>query len=108
MSTSSATTNAVDYVFAYFSDNSDESTYTAGPGFGDTEASEDAELGGDSAFSEDEVVTRDGNSDGDGDGKSMHDTYVNVIVALETSGTPLAATPVFSPSGGSLLSRPSR
>ena len=37
VSTSGATTNAVDYLFAFFTDNDSGSTYTPGSGWGDTE-----------------------------------------------------------------------
>ena len=58
VSTSKATANANDYVFAYFGDNVSESTYVAGPGFGDIAQSESASQ--DSAYSEDKWVTSQG------------------------------------------------
>lgn len=97
VSTTAATTNAIDYVLAFFADNHRGSTYTAGPGWGDAQQSEDG--GGDSAFSEDEVVTATGVQTATATG-SAADTYVGVIVALNASGTPATATPIFSPSGG--------
>ena len=106
VSTSDATANAIDYVFAFFADNYQASTYTVGPGFGDTEWSND---GGDSAFSEDEVVIATGiqtatasNASG-GDVYSL-DGYYNIIVALEASGTPTAPLPTFAPPAGSYVS----
>ena len=103
MSTTAATTNTVDYVFAFFSDNNNTAYYSVGPGYGNIEASEDVVTGsGDSAFSEDEVVLATGVQTATAT-STLSDTQANVIVALETSGTPLTATPAFSPSGGSFI-----
>ena len=58
VSTSAQTSNADDYVFAYFSDNGNATTYTAGPGLGDIEMTDYSS--GDSGFSEDKVVIATG------------------------------------------------
>jgi hypothetical protein len=100
--TSAATTNAVDYVLAFFSDNGG-SNYTPGSGWVDTEQSNNYVYGGDSAFSEDEVVTATGVQTATATADTSG-TYVNVIVALVASGLPPVATPVFSPAGGSFIS----
>ena len=106
VSTSSATANTVDYLFGFFADNYQASTYTAGPGFGDIELSNGD--GGDSAFSEDEVVISTGiqtataTNAGGGNTYSI-DGYYNAIVALEATGTPTVPLPTFSPVAGSYL-----
>jgi hypothetical protein len=97
VSTSGATTNNVDYLFAYFSDNGSAATYTQSSGWGDTEQSND---GGDSGFTEDEVVITAGIQTATATASNSADTYVNVIVALETSGTPAVPIPAINPSGG--------
>lgn len=51
VSASKVTSNANDYILAYFGDNVTESTYMAGSGFGDTEQSESPSQ--DPGFSED-------------------------------------------------------
>jgi hypothetical protein len=99
VSTSASTSNANDYVFAYFADNHTASTYTVGSGYGDTQASEDTS-GGDSGFSEDKVVTATGTQTATATA-STTDTFVNLIVTLEASGSqPQVATPTFSPAAG--------
>jgi hypothetical protein len=100
VSTSSSTSNANDYVFAYFADNHTAATYTVGSGYGDTQASEDTS-GGDSGFSEDKVVTATGTQTATATA-STTDTFENLIVTLEASGgLPVVATPTFSPAAGS-------
>ena len=99
VSTSAATTHGVDYVLAYFSYNGG-AAYAAGSGWGNTEQSND---GGDSGFSEDQVVTTQVVQTATATA-SASGTYVNVTVALVASGLPPAATPVFSPAGGNFLS----
>jgi hypothetical protein len=99
VSTSASTANANDYVFAYFADNHTAATYTVGSGYGDTQASEDTSSG-DSGFSEDKVVTATGTQTATATG-STTDTFVNLIVTLEASGSqPQVATPTFSPAAG--------
>jgi hypothetical protein len=100
VSTSASTSNADDYVLAYFSDNANQSTYTAGPGLGDTEMT--GESSGDSGFSEDKVVIATGVQTATATA-SLDDTYVNVIVALKTTGTPTVSTPTFSPAAGTYI-----
>jgi PKD repeat protein len=103
MSTSKATANANDYVFAYFSDDVAESTYAAGPGFGDTEQSVSSSL--DSAFSEDKSVTATGIQTATATG-SIADPFVELIVALKNSQTtvvtptPPSCTLSVSPASG--------
>ena len=80
VSTSKATTNAADYVFAYFADNHSEATYTVGSGYGDTQVSEGASSG-DSGFSEDKVVSTVGIQTATTK-SSTTDVSVNLIVAL--------------------------
>jgi len=104
VSTTSATTNAVDYLFAYFSDNG-QSSYTVGSGWGDTEYSDDSGSTGDSGFSEDQIVVATGYQTATATA-SASGTYVNVIVALQASGTPTIATPTFSPSSGTYIYAP--
>ena len=89
VSTSKATSNANDYVFAYFGDNVSESTYVAGPGFGDIEQSESASQ--DSAYSEDKWVTFAGVQTATATA-SASDPFVGLIVALKNSQT-VAITP---------------
>jgi hypothetical protein len=84
VSTSKATTNANDYVFAYFGDNVTASTYVAGSGFGDTEQSESSS--GDSGFSEDKSVTTTGIQTATTTA-STADPFVGLIVALKNSQT---------------------
>src|ERR1039458_7844452 len=92
VSTSASTANANDYVFAYFADNHSGATYTVGSGYGDTQSSIDTS-GGDSGFSEDKVVTATGTQTATATA-STTDTFVNLIVALESSGgLPVVATP---------------
>ena len=59
VSTSAATTNADDFVFAYFSDNENGTTYTAGIRVG-RYRNDGSNAGGDSGFSEDKVVIATG------------------------------------------------
>ena len=99
VSTSAATSNAVDFVFAFFSDNANGANITVGPGYGDTELSND---GGDSGFSEDAVVVATGVQTATAT-SSLADADVNVIVALETTGTATISTPTFSPSPGTYI-----
>jgi len=106
VSTSDATANAVDYLFGFFADNYQASTYTAGTGFGDTELSDSD--GGDSAFTEDAVVIAMGiqtatASNGSGGNVYSPDGYYNTIVALKATGTPTVPLPTFSPVAGSYL-----
>ena len=100
VSTSAGTSNADDYVLAYFSDNANQSTYTAGPGLGDIEMT--GESSGDSGFSEDKVVIATGVQTATATA-SLDDTYVNVIVALKTTGTPTVSTPTISPAAGTYI-----
>ena len=102
VSTSSSTTNAVDYLLAFFSDNGG-STYTAGSGWGDTEQSNNNVNGGDSAFSEDQIVVAAGSQTATATA-STSATYVNVVVALKASGTPTASAPTLSPGSGTYIS----
>lgn len=102
VSTSSSTTNAVDYLLAFFSDNG-PSTYAVGSGWGDTEQSIDPGSDGDSAFSEDQIVVAAGAQTATATA-SVADTFANVIVALKASGTPTASTPTFSPGSGTYIS----
>jgi PKD repeat protein len=80
VSTSKATTNASDYVFAYFGDNNMPSTYMAGPGFGDADQSESPSQ--DSGFSEDKSVTTTGIQTATATA-STADPFVALIVALK-------------------------
>jgi hypothetical protein len=99
VSTSAATTNADDYVFAFFADNANGANITVGPGYGDAQLSND---GGDSGFSEDSVVVATGVQTATAT-SSLDDADVNVIVALKTTGTPTVSTPTFSPSPGTYI-----
>ncbi len=100
VSTSASTSNANDYVFAYFADNHSAATYTVGSGYGDTQSSIDTS-GGDSGFSEDKIVSATGTQTATAT-SSTTDTFVNLIVTLESSGgLPTVATPTFSPAAGS-------
>jgi hypothetical protein len=98
VSTSAATTNADDYVLAFFTDNNSQTTYTVGSGFGDAESTR--ESSGDSAFTEDAVVVATGVQTAAATSSNSSDTYVNVIVALNATGTPMVSTPTFSPAPG--------
>ena len=100
VSTTSATTNADDFVFAYFSDNGNGTHITAGPGMGDAELSDD---GGDTGFSEDKVVVATGVQTATAT-SGLADADVNVIVALKATGTPTVSTPAFSPQSGTYIS----
>ncbi len=99
VSTSAATSNAVDYVFAFFTDNANGANITVGPGYGDAQLSND---GGDSAFSEDSVVVATGVQTATAT-SNLNDADVDVIVALETTGTPTVSTPTFSPAPGTYI-----
>ena len=105
VSTSKATTNANDYVFAYFGDNVSESTYVAGPGFGDIAQSPSASQ--DSAYSEDKWVTSAGVQTATATA-SVSDPFVGLIVALKNSQTvavaptPPSCTLSVSPSSGTV------
>jgi len=105
VSTSKATTNANDYVFAYFGDNVSESTYVAGPGFGDIAQSRSASQ--DSAYSEDKWVTSAGVQTATATA-SVSDPFVGLIVALKNSQTvavaptPPSCTLSVSPSSGTV------
>ena len=96
VSTSAATTNAADYIFAFYADNDNGSYLTAGPGMGDAELSND---GGDTGFSEDKVVVTTGIQTATAT-SNLNDGFENLIVALTTTGTPTAATPTLSPGTG--------
>ena len=100
VSTSASTTNADDYVFAYFSDNANGATLTAGAGYGDTELSDD---GGDSGFTENKVVIATGVQTATATANTS-DADVNVIVALKATGTPTVSNPTFSPAPGTYTS----
>lgn len=93
VSTSSATTNANDYVFAYFSDDVSESTYVAGSGLGDIEQSESASQ--DSAFSADKAVTKAGIQTATATA-STSDPFVELVVALKGSQTGVIIPPSVS------------
>jgi PKD repeat protein len=84
VSTSKATSNPDDYIFAYFSDDVSESTYIAGAGLGNTEQSESASQ--DSAFSGDKSVTTTGIQTATATA-STADPFVELIVALKNSQT---------------------
>ena len=84
------------------SDNYTSSTYTVGSGLGDTEMTDNSS--GDSAFTEDKVVIATGVQTATATSSTSSDTYVNVIVALETTGTPTVSTPTFSPAPGTYTS----
>ena len=96
VSTSAATTNADDYVFAFFSDNAKGATLTSGPGYGDTDTSND---GGDTALTENKVVIATGVQTATATSNTS-DADVNVIVALKATGTPTVSTPTFTPVAG--------
>jgi len=96
VSTSAATTNADDFVFAFFTDNDNGATLTSGPGLGDTDTSND---GGDTALTEDKVVIATGVQTATATSNTS-DADVNVIVALKATGTPTVSTPSFSPAPG--------
>ncbi len=100
VSTSAATTNADDFVFAFFADNDNGSYLTAGPGLGDAELSND---GGDTGFSEDMVVVNTGIQTATAT-SNLNDAFENLIAALKTTGTPTVATPTFSPASGTYSS----
>ena len=93
VSTSSATTNANDYVFAYFSDDVSESTYVAGSGLGDIEQSESASQ--DSAFSADKAVATAGIQTATATA-SVSDPFVELVVALKGSPTGVIIPPSVS------------
>ncbi len=99
VSTSAATTNAVDYIFVFFTDNANGANITVGPGYGDTQLSND---GGDSAFSEDSVVIATGVQTATAT-SNLSDADVNVIAALKTTGTPTVSLPTLSPSTGTYI-----
>jgi hypothetical protein len=95
VSTSKATTNANDYIFAYFGDNVTESTYVVGAGFGDTEQSESSSQ--DSGFSEDKLVTTTGIQTATATA-STADPFVGLIVALKNAQTVVVTPPPTAPS----------
>jgi hypothetical protein len=105
VSTSKATTNANDYVLAYFGDNVSQSTYVAGPGFGDVAQSESASQ--DSAYSEDKWATSAGVQTATATASAL-DAFVGLIVALKNSQTVAVAptapscTLAVSPSSGTV------
>ena len=89
-------------LFAFFSDNFSAELDMPGTGWADTELTDDP--GGDTGFTEDMIVTATGVQTATattfiGD-YSTPDTYVNLIVALKTSGTATVATPTLSPATG--------
>jgi PKD repeat protein len=84
VSTSQATTNSNDYVFAYFGDNVSESTYIAGPGLGNIEQSQSPSQ--DSGFSGDKLVSTTGIQTMSATA-STDDPLVGLIVALKNSQT---------------------
>jgi hypothetical protein len=100
VSTASATANNVDYLFAFFTNNGSQSGYTPGSGWGDTETTNNTS--GDSAYSEDEVVLTTGIQTATATAHTSA-SYDNVIVALETTGTPAIPTPAISPAGGTYI-----
>jgi hypothetical protein len=102
VSTSKATTNPNDYIFAYFGDNVSESTYIAGSGLGNIEQSESSSQ--DSGFSEDKSVSTTGIQSATATA-SAADLFIGLIVALKNSQavvTPTApsCTLVVSPASG--------
>ena len=103
VSTSKATTNPNDYVFAYFGDNVSESTYIAGSGLGNIEQSESSSQ--DSGFSGDKSVSTTGIQSATATA-SAADLFIGLIVALKNSQavvvTPTApsCTLVVSPASG--------
>jgi hypothetical protein len=99
VSTSVATTNATDFVFAFFADNANGASLTAGSGLGDADTSND---GGDTALTEDKVVVATGVQTATAT-SSLSDTDVDVIVALKATGTPTVSTPAFSPEPGTYI-----
>ncbi|SPF40697.1 Phospholipase C (modular protein) [Candidatus Sulfotelmatobacter kueseliae] len=80
VSTSAATTNANDYIFAYFSGANSEATFTAGSGFADTETTDSPS--DDCGFSEDELANTAAIQTATATA-STSDTFVNLIVALK-------------------------
>jgi hypothetical protein len=105
VSTSKATSNANDYVFAYFGDNVSPTTYVSGPGFGDIQQSQSPSQ--DSSYSADKWVTAAGVQSATATA-STSDSFVGLIVALKNSQT-VAITPIapsctlsVSPSSGTL------
>ncbi len=97
VSTTSATTNPNDYVFAYFGDNSSQETFTVGSGYGDTEQSESTS--GDAGFSEDEIVSSSGTQIATATASGT-DSITALIVAFKAASG--AATPILSVSPTSL------
>jgi hypothetical protein len=103
VSTSKATTNPNDYIFAYFGDNVSESTYIAGSGLGNIEQSESSSQ--DSGFSGDKSVSTTGIQSATATA-SAADLFIGLIVALKNSQavvvTPTApsCTLVVSPASG--------
>jgi hypothetical protein len=82
VSTSAATTNANDYILAFFAANNVSATYTVGTGYGNTETTNNvAGKNGDTGFSEDKVATTTGVQTATATA-STADTFTNVIVAL--------------------------
>jgi PKD repeat protein len=100
VSTSKVTSNASDYVFAYFGDNVAQSTYVAGSGFGDTEQSESPSQ--DSGFSEDKLAATTGIQTATATA-STADPFVGLIVALKNfvvTPAPPSCTLSVSPTSG--------
>lgn len=91
VSTTSATTNANDYVFAYFGDNNSQETFTVGSGYGDTEQSESTS--GDAGFSEDKIVSSSGTQIATATASGT-DSITALIVAFKAASG--AATPILS------------
>jgi hypothetical protein len=99
VSTSTPTTNANDYVFAYFAGGDSDDNFTVGPGYGDTQTSNSST--GDSGFSEGAVTTATGVQTATATSNPA-DYFSNVVVALV--GQTQVATPTFSPAAGSYSS----
>ena len=82
VSTSKATANASDYVFAYFASDNSEPSYTLGQGFGDAEQTKSPS--NDSGFSEDKSVMATGVQTATAT-PSVRDDFIGLIVALKSS-----------------------
>lgn len=84
VSTSAATTNASDYVLAYFASDNSQVTFTAGAGYADPETTDSTS--NDSAFSEDKVVAATGVQTATATA-SGSDAFTGLIVAFKGTGT---------------------
>lgn len=96
VSTTSATTNPNDYVFAYFADNNSQETFVAGSGYGDTEQTESPS--GDAGFSEDKIVSSVGTQIATATA-SGRDSITALIVAFKAASATPAPVLSVSPAG---------